>query len=59
MMVRVEKDGKGVLIKDFLVNLYVRNGYTVAAEKKVEEPSVNEDKAEPKRRTVRKTTAKK
>ena len=64
MMVRLVKDGREVEVKDFLANLYIRNGYEVVTEKAMprEEAKAEpmaEPKEEPKRRTVRKTTAKK
>lgn len=64
MMVRLVKDGREVEVKDFLANLYIRNGYEVVTEKVMPREGAKaepmaEPKEEPKRRTVRKTTAKK
>ena len=37
-MIRVERDGEVFEIKDFLVKLYIRNGFRVVTEKSKEEP---------------------
>ena len=39
-MIRVERDGEVFEIKDFLVKLYIRNGFRVVTEKPKEEPKV-------------------
>lgn len=49
MMIRLVKDGREVEVKDFLANLYIRNGYELVVDKK-EEP-----KEQPKKTTVRRT----
>lgn len=51
-MIRVERDGEVFEIKDFLVKLYIRNGYRVVTEEPKEEPKI-ETTAAPKKTTRR------
>lgn len=43
-MVKVSKNGGEVLIRDFLVNLYLRNGYEIVPEEVKKEPVADEPK---------------
>ena len=49
MMIRLVKDGREVEVKDFLANLYIRNGYELVVDKE------EESKAQPKKTTAKRT----
>ena len=51
-MIRVARDGEVCEIQDFLVKLYIRNGFRVVTEKSKEEPKI-ETPAAPKKTTRR------
>ena len=53
MMIRLVKDGREVTVKDFLANLYIRNGYEIVVEKA--EPKAEEVKASEPKKTIRRT----
>lgn len=51
-MIRLQKNGGVVEVKDYLANLYIRNGYEAVKEEPKEEPKVETP-------TPKKTTRKK
>ena len=55
-MIRMKRGGEEVEIKDFLINLYRRNGYEIVTEEK---PKAEPEKAEPKKSAPRKRTVRK